>query len=204
MHVHRAVIAGVLIAPHHVEQVLPGVHPARVAQQQLHQVELLGGEIHALAVLPGGPGVHVQGDVAHGQPAAALLLGRHARPAQQGPHPGLQLQNVEGLGDVVVRPALEADDLVGVLAAGGEHDDGHVGELPDAHTGLEPVDLGHHQIQDNEIEGAVPGQLHRLLPVIARLHLVALALQVELDALDQHLLVVYHQYFHRFSSPVVT
>jgi len=122
----------------------------------------------------------------------------------RGPHPGLQLQNVEGLGDVVVRPTLEADDLVGVLAAGGEHDDGHVGELPDAHTGLEPVDLGHHQIQDDEIEGAAAGQLHRLLPVIARLHLVALALQVELDALDQHLLVVYHQYFHRFSSPVVT
>src|SRR5699024_12768906 len=52
-----------ILAPHHVEQVFPGVHPAGVAHEQLHQVELLGGELHALPVLPGGPRVRVQGDV---------------------------------------------------------------------------------------------------------------------------------------------
>jgi len=67
-------------------------------------------------------------------------------PPEHGPDAGLQLQQVEGLGDVVVRPALEADDLVRVLTPGGEHDDGHVGELPDAHTRLQPVDLRHHQV----------------------------------------------------------
>ena len=55
-----------------------------------------------------------------------------------GPDAGLELQDVEGLGNIVVGAALEADDLVRVLAAGGKHDDRHVGELPDAHTGLEP------------------------------------------------------------------
>ena len=42
--VHRAVVTDILIAPHHVEQVLPAVHPARVAQQQLHQVKFPGNE----------------------------------------------------------------------------------------------------------------------------------------------------------------
>ena len=130
--------------------------------------------------------------MAHGEGAPSrLALARRPGAAQQGPHPGLQLQDVEGLGDIVVRPALKADDLVRVLAAGGEHDDGHVGELSDAHAGLEPVDLGHHQVQDDQVEIPLPGQLHRLLAVVAGLHLIALVLQIEGNSLDQDLLVIY-------------
>ena len=147
MHIHGAELPDILVAPHQVEQVLPAVHPPRVLHQQGHQVELLGGELHLLPVPPGRPLAEIQGDGPLGEPVRLpLLLGGGARPAQQRPDTGLQLQNVEGLGDVVVRPALEADDLVRVLAFGGEHDDGHVGELPDLHARLEPVDLRHHQV----------------------------------------------------------
>ena len=124
--------------------------------------------------------------------AASLLLGSPG-PAEQSPHPGFQLQDVEGLCEIVVRPALEADDLVRVLPLGGEHDDRHVGELPDAHACLEAVDLGHHHVQDDQVEAPLPGQLHRFLSVIGVLDLVALVLQVELDALYQHPLVVHDQ-----------
>ena len=79
-----------------------------------------------------------------------------------------------------------------VITLGSERDDGHVGKLPDAHTGLQPIDLGHHQVQDNEVKAALPGQLHRLLPVGARFHLIALLLQVKADALHQHRLVIHH------------
>src|SRR5699024_4361375 len=130
--------------------------------------------------LPGRPGIRVQGDVPDDQLAAtAHLLGSHACPAEQGPHTGFQLQDVERLGNIVIRPTFKADDLVGVLAAGGEHDDGHVGKLPNPHTGLKSVDFGHHQVQDDEVEAAPPGQLHRLFTVVAHFHLVAFALQVE-------------------------
>ena len=130
----------------------------------------------------------------------ALLSGPGA--PQEGPDPGLQLQDVKGLGDIVVGPALKAHDLVRVLPLGRQHDDGDVGELPDAHTGLEAVDLGHHQVQKDQVEAPLPGQLHRLLAVAAHLHLIALVLQVELDTLDQHLLVVYYQYFRHIITPV--
>ena len=131
--------------------------------------------------------------MAHGQVPRLLLLGRSGGgAAEQGPHPGFQLQDVEGLGHIVVRPAGKAHQFVRVLALGSEHDDGHVGELPDAHTGLKPVDLGHHQVQDDKVKAALPGQLHRLLPVGAGLHLIALLLQVKADALYQHRLVVHH------------
>ena len=66
--------------------------------------------------------------------------------AEQGPHPGLQLQDVEGLGHIVVRPALKAHQLVHVCAPSGEHDDGHIGKGSDLHTRLQPVQLGHHQV----------------------------------------------------------
>ena len=192
MDVHRAVIPDILIAPHHIEQVLPAVHPARIAQKQLHQVELLGGELHRDAVPPSRPAAGVQPDVSRRQHAVAAHVFRRPRPAQQRPHPGLQLQQVEGLGDVVVRAALKAHDLIGVLPLSGQHDDRDIGELPDAHAGLEAVDLGHHQVQQDQVKAPLPGQLHRLLAVITHLHLIAFVLQVELDALYQHLLVVYY------------
>jgi len=196
MDVNRAVVPDVLIAPHHIEQVLPAVHPAGVAHEQLHQVELLGGEVHRDPVLPGGTLIGVQTDVAHGKGTfGRLALHRRTGTAQQGADPRLQLQDVEGLGDVVVRPALKAHDLVRVLPLGGEHDDRDVGELPDAHTGLEPIDLGHHQIQDDQVKVALPGQLHGFLPVIAGLYLIALIFQVKGDPLYQDALVVHDQYF---------
>ena len=130
--------------------------------------------------------------MAYGQNAARLLLSGGAGTAEERPHPRLQLQDVEGLGDVVVRPALKSHELVRVLPLSRQHDDGHIGELPDTHTSLKAINLGHHQVQQDQVKAPLPGQLNRLLPIVAHLHLVALVLQVEFDALDQYLLVVYY------------
>ena len=102
---------------------------------------------------------------------------------------------METIGGLIIRSQLQSQHLVEHLALGGEHDDRHVGELPDAHTGLEPVDLGHHQVQNNQIEIPLPGQLHRLLTVVAGFHLIALIFQVKGDPLYQDALVVHDQYF---------
>ena len=76
MHIHGAEIPDILISPNHVQQVLPAVHPARVAHQQLHQVELLGGQLHGDPVPAGRPLPRVEDNVACGQLiAASLLLG---------------------------------------------------------------------------------------------------------------------------------
>ena len=138
----------------------------------------------------------------HGDPAAPRLLLGHARPAEKGPNAGLQFQNVEWLGDIVIRPALKSHQLVGILPPGSEDDNGHSGKFPNAHTGLKPVQPRHHQIQQDQVKGPLPGQVHGGLAVIAHLHLIALVFQIELDALHQYLLVVHHQYLHGFSSTV--
>ena len=46
----------------------------------------------------------IQPNVAYGQNAARLLLSGGAGTAEERPHPRLQLQDVEGLCDIVVRP----------------------------------------------------------------------------------------------------
>ena len=191
MHIHRAVISGVGVAPHHIHQVLPAVHPPGVPHQQLDQVIFLGGEFHRFPVPNSHPFLGIQGELADGQQASLTPLDPGG-PPQQCPDTGLQLQNVEGLGEIVVRAALKTHELVGVLALGRQHDDGHVGKLPDLHAGLQPVHLRHHHIQNDEVEPSLPGQLQRRRAVIGALHLVALIFQVEFHALYQGLFVIHH------------
>ena len=50
------------------------------------------------------------------EPGALLRPAQGGVPPQLALYPGDDLQGVEGLGDVVVRPDVQAQDLVGVLA----------------------------------------------------------------------------------------
>ena len=117
-------------------------------------------------------------------------------PAQQRADARLELQNVEGLCDIVVRTGLKADDLIGVLAAGGEHDDRHIRKLADAHTGRQPVHLRHHEIKNDQVEIARFGHVDRGRAVVGGLDRVALVLQIEFHALDQELFIVNDQNLH--------
>ena len=64
----------------------------------------------------------------------------------------------ERLGDVIVGPHREADDLVGFLGLGGQHEDGDAARpLARAQfaADFQAVHFGQHQIQEDQI-----GQLH--------------------------------------------
>ena len=68
MHVHRANIAAIIIAPDNVQQLLTGVDSVRIADQQLNQIEFLCGELYRNAVLVGVPALRIQGDIASRDP----------------------------------------------------------------------------------------------------------------------------------------
>ena len=97
-----------------------------------------------------------------------LAAGRRLRAPQDGAHPRQQLARVERLGQVVVGAELEPDDLVDVVALGGEHDDRRVGALgqrADAAADLEPVDAGEHDVEQHHVEVALLQRGQPALPV---------------------------------------
>ena len=197
MDVHRAIVPHVGVAPHQVHQALPAVNMTGILHQQLDEVKLLGRQINDLPVPDGHALLRVQAQSAHRQKGSGtLLLCAAAGTAQQGTDAGNDLPDVDGLGHVVIRTAGKAHELVLVLTAGGEHDDGHIGKLPDLHARLGTGQHRHHQIQNNEIELPRPGFLHGSGAVIGHIHLEPFVFQIEPDALDQQLLVVNHQYLH--------
>ena len=119
--------------------------------------------------------------------------GRARRTAQQSPYPRLELKDIEGLGHIVVRARFKAQQQIAALAAHGEHKDGNVGKAADLLTDLQTVLLRHHQIQQDQIIVRAAGHADRRIAVVGGVNEVALALQVELDPLDQQLLVIHNQ-----------
>ena len=89
------------------------------------------------------------------------------RPTEDGLHPSDELPRVERLRQVVVGPDLEADDLVHVLVARGQHQDRHVGALADPAADLDPVDVREHQVEDDERDLALAACASPSVPVAA-------------------------------------
>ena len=78
------------------------------------------------------------------------VLDRHGHPADVGLYPGQQLPHGEGLGDIVVRPQLQAQDLVGLLLPGGEHQNGNGrARFPDFAADVKAIHSRQHQVQEN-------------------------------------------------------
>ena len=202
MDVHRADIAAVLIAPDEVKQIFAGVDAVRVADEQLDKVKLARRQLNGLSVL-----IDVALLRVHGQAAgcdAVVLIFQPAAAAQQGADARLQLQNVEGLCQIVVRAVLKAKQLVHVLRAGSEHDNGNVRKFPNGAAGGQPVDLRHHDVQHDEPDVRIARQLDGLASVASGDDLIAVVLQVEANALDQQLFIIYDQYFHGSTSTVTS
>ena len=94
------------------------------------------------------------------------LLGELGRaPPHDSLDPGHQFLGREGLGHVVIGPALQALDLVAFFGSGREHDDGHVtGALVVAQLfcKLHATGPGQHPVEQDQIRLLCPNQGFRL------------------------------------------
>ena len=122
--------------------------------------------------------------VAVADDAAAGGVGEVAVGApQERPDPAHQLAQGEGLGDVVVRAQLEADDLVELVAAGGQEQDRRLGaDRAQAAEDLEAVDAREADVEHDQVGRLGRGELQPLLARARDGHLVALLLEGVLDA----------------------
>src|SRR5436190_17173425 len=147
--VHCASVAEVFVAPDHVEQFVAFEHQAHVLDKREQKVELFTAEFDRPAVnfhfVAGG----VNAGVAYLDrlPRRERYLRACCRAAQDSLDPGNQFSGVEWLRDIIVRAQFEAHDLVNIVAAGGEHDDGYLALATNAPAYLPTVNLGEHDVE---------------------------------------------------------
>ena len=186
--VDGARLTGEVGSPDVLQERVARVHDARVAGQRGEKVELARAKIETpLPDVRLAP-ARVDAQVADLDRAGAA--GRRVGPAKDGADAGDQLARVERLGDVVVGAQLEPDDRVDVLGARGQHDDRRLAATADLAAHLPAVQLGEHQVEDDE-RWVVPLVEDERLATFARgQHLEALLLEVEADEIDDVALVV--------------
>src|SRR6478752_3879818 len=92
------------------------------------------------------------------------MLARRPGAAEQGPHARAELPDRERLGDVVVGAELEADDLVELVVAGGQHDDRHRAPGAELLADLEPVADGSASYYSREMAAPLPPVRRRRRP----------------------------------------
>ena len=130
------------------ERTAPGVDGERG-----EEVELERGEVDLGAVDgdPAGGAVDLERADAAGRGRRRGELGGALDPAEQGVGAGDDLAHPERLGDVVVGADAEPDEDVGLVVAGGEHEDRDRADRLDAAAHLEPVEAGQHDVEDDEV-----------------------------------------------------
>ena len=181
-------VAVEVLAPDKAEQALSVQDQALVAHEGSEEVELLGAQRDRFLGDRHLASQRVEADVAD------LEDGLGSDGALAAPEDGLdagdQLSRVEGLRDVVVGADLEADDLVDVVVAGGEDDDGNVGCLAQLFADGEAVHLRHHYVEDDQVGVDGARLLQRLFAVVRLFHPEALVAEIEPGKLNNVFLVV--------------
>jgi hypothetical protein len=155
--VYRAVEDLVVAVADFLEELLAGFDAAAGADEAGEEVELDGGEIQGL-VMEGddaGADVHAEGagEEIRGVRSGGGLGGAEGATADDGAETGEELAGGEGFREVIVGADLEADDAVGFVTTGGEHEDGDVAGFADLFEDLEAVHAGEHEVEDEGMPG---------------------------------------------------
>ena len=159
MDIHCADITAIVIRPNGVQQRFTGINAVGIAHQEFDNIEFLSGQLHQFAGGIGVSGIQVQGYCANGQQCGSGL-GRRGVTAKQGLYSGLQLQNIEGFGDIIVCTAIKAHQFIHVLGFGGQQDDGHIGKLANFSAGSQTVHFRHHDVQNDQTDIGILGKRH--------------------------------------------
>ncbi len=128
------------------------------------------------------------------------FVARDGRPVDFRIHPGDQFGRLDRLGDIVVRPRIEAGDDIGNLALAGEHDDRnlaairHGAQIADE---FQPIHFRHHQIGDDHVRRRVAQVIESLAAVAAKLHMIACGLELGLKQVSKLDLVLDQEHVRR-------
>src|SRR5262249_48563387 len=119
-----------IAAPDLAEERLAAEHDPDMGRQQMQEPEFLIGQLDATPLDADATLRHIDLDaVDFDDPVSSRrgrLRHRATRAPEECPSPGHQFPDTEWFGEIVVGSAFEPHDLVGLFAAGGEHQNRHV------------------------------------------------------------------------------
>ena len=175
-------VEGLVIAEQ-LQQLASRVDTARSRGQVAKDLELGRGQADPPRTALDPPPLEVDQQVTMTDHATTRGVGQVAvRPAQQRLDPAHQLAQPERLGQVIVGPELETDDLVHLVVPGGQHEDRHLGAgRPQPAEDLEPVHPGQADVEDDEIRCLVGRDVQPLFAGTGHGHFVAFLLEGVLD-----------------------
>ncbi len=178
--VHGPGVDDVVVLPDVLEQLIAGLDASSALHEGREELELGGGEFDAFA----GNGDKVSGDV-EGEVADLEVVGllfRLLTSFDELAHAQDEFAGAERFGDVVVGAQLEAKDAVNLGGLGSEHNDrdaGGGGVAAQEFADLEPVDLGEHDVEEDEIRGLEPGRFEGRGAVVGGDDIEAGGLEIE-------------------------
>jgi len=200
VHVEGFRVPHVVAAPHPVDELPAGQHPARVAHQVFQEVELLERQRHRTTSHGDGVPLDIQAyrsRLEHPSSPIPVELRIHA-PTQHCADPGDELPRRVRLCDVVVGAQLQTEDLVDLAVAGGHHDHRDARAQPQLLTHLGAAHPGQHQIQQNDVGAAALELRERGHSVNCHDRIEILLAQQERQWLRERFLVLYDQHLaHR-------
>ncbi len=151
-------------------------HASGGAHQHFQNVELEGGQLHALAGGEDLAGAGVERDAVDFQ--ARIGRGRtRFIAAQDGADARGQFARIEGLGQVVVGAQFQAHDAVHILAARGQHDDRDLALSAQPAENLEAVDARQHDVQHHQVDARFQSLRQAAIAFVLAAHREALPLQ---------------------------
>ena len=157
MHIDRAGIARILIAPDVVQELLARKDLVRVGGDKVEEFKLFRRHFDRAPLI--ADSVVREADLqilaAHYIRVGADGRGSFLWPvaAQHGADARDQFLRLEGLYDIVVGAELEPEHLVKDLSLCREHNDRRLGTLSNLATYLVAVDMRQHEVQEHEIRG---------------------------------------------------
>ena len=207
VHVDGPIEGFQLLAQHLLGEVALADDLAGIAQQALQQPEFGGGQLQQLLAAAGLLQAGLQHDIheVHFVGGVAALGRGTLGTAQDGAYPGQQLPIIEWLGQIVVGTRFQTVNPILAVTAGGQHQ--HRGVVGLAQLGQhgKAVELGHHHVQQHQIEALLRQPLQPLFTILGDRDLKSLQGQNFGEQLGQFKIVVDQEYsvhlvlFRRFS-----
>ncbi|CAI8941815.1 hypothetical protein EMIT0P265_50394 [Pseudomonas zeae] len=194
--VDRVFVTFVAVTPDRVEQVHARENLARLAGEEIQQVELPWREVHTLSVEADFAGDRIDGQAIEAQTAGVhLQIACHGiDTTQQGFDPSHQFEHRKRLGKVIVGAQFQTKDAVQFAGAGAGDDNRCVTRhRPGTAADFQTVDPRQHQVEDECIPVTLLQQAHALVAVGAVCDLELFVPQMQANQVGDVLVILDHK-----------